>query len=278
MKQFWIFDFGFWIRGIRAFVRINYLCTWPANRRKNRLTETTRTRWRRAILIRSRSRLRSSSLVTKYLALPRMAASTIASSSGSRQILNSPDVCMTAARLAISLTKFSVSRCGYLNCRINRGRLRTSASSESCDKDVTTLYLSLSQLATTCPGGPVGFKNAETHTLVSSKTTSGTALRLDLGPGSTDFGLDISLWDCFGARPHSPQKTLKVSSPLRVRTQSNRDVRLFPQPERLQRSKNAVFIDRLKSLFRGHFSFEQCHNKDYSDAPTLRSIAMEATR
>jgi hypothetical protein len=156
--------------------------------------------------------------------------------------------------------------------------LCVSTQAQSCDKDVTTLYLSRSQLATTFPGGPVGFKNAEAQTLVSRNTTNGTALCLDLGPGSTDFGLDISLWDCFGARPHSPQKTLKVPSPTRVRTQSNRDARLFPQPERLQRSKNAVFIDRLKGFFRGHFSFEQCHNKDYSDAPTLGSIGMEATR
>ena len=47
--------------------RNSYRFAWRASRRRNCLTETTRTRFRRAILIKSRSRLRSSSLVTKYM-------------------------------------------------------------------------------------------------------------------------------------------------------------------------------------------------------------------
>jgi hypothetical protein len=74
-----------------------YRFAWRASRRRNCLTEMTRTRFRRAILIKSRSRLRSSSLVTKYCALPPIAASTIWSSSGSRHICSSPDVCTTVA-------------------------------------------------------------------------------------------------------------------------------------------------------------------------------------
>ena len=42
---------------------------------KNRRTDTTRTRLRRVILTRSRSRFRSSSLVTRYCAIPWIAAS-----------------------------------------------------------------------------------------------------------------------------------------------------------------------------------------------------------
>lgn len=124
----------------------------------------------------------------------------------------------------------------------------------------------------------MGFKNAETQTLVSNRTTSGTAFRFNLGPGSTDFDLDGLLRDCFGSRPHSAQKALKIAAPLSLGTQGNRDARFFPQPERLQRSKNAVFIDRLKGFLRRDSFLKQCHKKDYNDDPTLGSIAMEKTR
>ena len=107
----------------------------------------------------------------------------------------------------------------------------------------------------------MGFKNAETQTLVSSRTTSGTAFRFNLGPGSTDFDLDGLLRDCFGSRPHSAQKALKIAAPLSLGTQGIRDARFFPQPERLQRSKNAVFIDRLKGFLRRDSFLKQCHKK-----------------
>ena len=110
-----------------------------ASRRRNCLTETTRTRWRRAIRIRSRSRLRSSSRVTRYVAFPIIAASKISSSSGSRQTFSSPEVSTNVVRAAISLTNLSACRCGYLNLRKSRGRLRTSASSVSWKSDVTAL-------------------------------------------------------------------------------------------------------------------------------------------
>ena len=266
-------SFGF--RRMKSLDKNSYRSARRGSRRKNCATETTRTRWRRAILIRSRSRLRSSSLVTKYFALPWMAASRISSSSGSRHIFSSPGVSTTVARAAINRTNASASRCGYLNRRINRGRLRTSAISVSWDSDVTALNLSRLQAATTCPGGPEGFRKAETQTLVSSRARSGTAFRLDLGPSSTDFGVDISLRYGSRSRSHSAQQAVKFTTPLGFRAQTNRDARLFPQAKRLKRSKNAVFKDRLKGFFRGNFSFERCHTKDYIDEPTLGSIAME---
>ena len=97
--------------------------------RRNCLTETTRTRRRRRALIRSRSRLRSSSRVTKYCDWPTMAASKISLSSGSRHIFRSPEIWTTFARAAISRRNVSTSSGGYLNRRVNRGRLRTSAIS-----------------------------------------------------------------------------------------------------------------------------------------------------
>ena len=85
----------FWIVGSRIVLK-SYHFESRFNRRRNCLTETTRTRFRLAILIKSRSRLRSSSRVTRYCDLPTMAASRISSSSGSRQILSSPETCTTA--------------------------------------------------------------------------------------------------------------------------------------------------------------------------------------
>ena len=136
--------------------------TLESRRRKCR-TETTRTRLLRAILMISRSRLRSSSLVTRYCALPWIAASRISLSSGSRQILSTPLVSTTEARAAINRIKVAASACVYLNRRVNRGRIRTSASSVSCDGEVTALNLLRLQATTSRPGGPEGFRKAETR-------------------------------------------------------------------------------------------------------------------
>jgi hypothetical protein len=136
-KGLWICDFG--QEQMRTVENNSYRFAWRASRRRNCLTETTRTRFRRASLIKSRSRLRSSSLVTKYCAFPEIAASTIWSSSGSRHICSSPDVCTTVARAAINRTNACASRREYRNRRTSRGLLRTSAISLSCESDVTTL-------------------------------------------------------------------------------------------------------------------------------------------
>ena len=215
-------------------------------RRRNCRTETTRTRLPRAILMRSRSRLRSSSLVTRYCALPWIAASRISSSSGSRQVRSVPAVSTTEAWAAISCVNIATSVNVYLNRRVNRGRVKTSASSISCDCDVSALNLLRLQAATTCPGGPEGFRNAETQTLVSSRATSGTASCFDLSAGLSDFRFDLVLR--YGARSsaHFAHKTLKVRAPLAFPAQNNGYTRIFFQTKGLKRSKNAFFEDCFK--------------------------------
>jgi len=251
--------------------------TLESRRRKCR-TETTRTRLPRAILMRSRSRLRSSSLVTRYCALPWMAASKISSSSGSRQILSTPVVSTTEARAAINRIKVAASAWVYLNRRVNRGRIRTSASSVSCDGEVTALNLLRLQATTSRPGGPEGFRKAETQTLVSSRATSGTTSCLNVGAGLSDFGFDLSLWNSPGALAHLAHKTFNVATPFTFPTQGNRYARFLFQTKRHKRSKNAFFEDCLKSFIALSFSFLSCHREDYNRDPTVGSIGMEATR
>lgn len=240
-------------------------------RRRNCLTETTRTRRRRRALIKSRSRLRSSSRVTRYCDWPRMAASKISLSSGSRHIFRSPEIWTTLARAAISRTNVSTSSGGYLNRRVNRGRLSTSAISVSCERDVTTPKSSRRHLVITCPGGPVGLRKAETQTLVSSRAMSGTVLRLHLGPCLTHFRLNDFLWDRFGTSSHPAKQAFEVLAPLRLSVESNQDPGLLLQSERLQRSQHSIFVHGSKRFFRRTRSSGLCHNRHYSDVFTLRS-------
>jgi len=240
-------------------------------RRRNCLTETTRTRRRRKALIKSRSRLRSSSLVTRYCDFPRMAASKISSSSGSRHILSSPKVCTTSARAAISRTNISISPAEYSNRRINRGRLSTSVISASCERDVTTLKPSRRQAPTTRPGGPPGLRKAETQTLVSSRATSGTVLRLHLGPCLTHFRLDDLLWNRFGAASHPAKQAFEVLAPLWLSAESHQDSGLLLQSERFQRSQHSMFVHGSKRFFRRMRSPGLCHSRYYSGAFALRS-------
>ena len=221
--------------------------------------------------IRSRSRLRSSSRVTKYCDWPTMAASKISLSSGSRHIFRSPEIWTTFARAAISRRNVSTSSGGYLNRRVNRDRLRTSAISASCEKDVTTLKSSRRHFAITCPGGPVGLRKAETQTLVSSRATSGTALRLNLGSCLSHFRLDDFLWDRFGAGSHPTEQAFEVLPPLRLSVESNQDPGLLLQSERLQRSQHSIFVHGSKRFFRRTRSSRLCHNWYYSGALALRS-------
>ena len=262
---------------MRTFETNIHRCARRESWRRNCLTETTRTRWRWATLIKSRSRLRSSSLVTRYRDLPRMAASRISLSSGSRHILSSPEICTTSARPAISRRNVSVSSRGYINRWINRGRLRTSPISASCERDVTTLKSSRRQAATTCPGGPGGFKKAETQTLVSSRATSGTGFRLDLGPCLGHLRLNDLLRNPFGANLHPVKQAFKLLPPPGLWAQGNQDVGLLFQSERSQRSQHPVFEHRSKRFFHWMISSRQCHRIHYSDASALRSSRVCAT-
>jgi hypothetical protein len=241
-----------------------------ASRRRNCLTDTTRTRRLRAILIKARSRLRSSSRVTRYCDLPRIAASRIASSSGSRQIFSSPEICAMMARAAINRTNVSASRRGYWKRRANRGLVRTSEISLSCERDVTTLNLSCLQPATTCPVGPAGLRKAETQTLVSSRATGGTAFCPDFGPSSGHFRFNDVLVDRFGAGPHPAKQAVKVVPPLLLGIKCDQNAGLFLQLKGPERSKHAFLVYCFKRLFGGVNLFWQRHETDYTDPSYVR--------
>jgi hypothetical protein len=247
-----------------------YRMDWRFNRRRNCLTDTTRTRFRWAILIKSRSRLRSSSRVTRYRDWPAMAASRISSSSGSRQIFSSPEIWTTVARAAINRTNLCASRFGYRNRRTNRGLMRTSAISPSCESAVTTLNLSCAQAAMISPGGPVGLRKAETQTLVSSRATSGTAVCLYLGPGLGDLRLDLVLRSCFRAALHAAQQSIKFAPPLALGVECDQYARLFLQSKAPQRSQDAFLINHCDRLFIGMYFFWEVHALDYNDQATDR--------
>jgi len=249
-----------------------------ARRRRNCLTDTTRTRWRLAILIKSRSRLRSSSRVTRYVAFPLIAASRISSSSGSRRACSSPEVSTNVARAAISLTNLSASRCGYLNLRRSRGRLRTCASSVSCEIEVTALNLSRLHALTTCPGGPVGLRKAETQTLVSSRATSATAFCLDLVPSPRDFRFHDFLRNRFGTRLHPREQALEIASPAWLRIKRNQDAGLLFQLEPSQRSQDPVFEHRMKRFSHRRDFFGQRHDLDYSGECCVRQTDAARSR
>jgi hypothetical protein len=123
----------------------------------------------------------------------------------------------------------------------------------------------------TCPGGPVGLRKAETQTLVSSRATSGTVLRLNLGPRSSHFRLDDFLWDRFGTASHPTKQAFEVLAPLRLSVESNQDPGLLLQSERLQRSQHSIFVHGSKRFFRRTRSSGLCHNQHYSGAFALRS-------
>ena len=248
------------------------------SRWRNCLTDTTRTRWRLAILIKSRSRLRSSSRVTRCCALPRMAASKISSSSGSRQIFKSPDVSMMLARAAINLTSVSASCGEYLKRRVSLGRLRTSSISLSWESDVMTLKSPRRQRSITCPGGPVGLRKADTQTLVSSRATSGTAFCLDLVPGPRDFSLHDFLWNHFGARFHPREQALEIASPAWLRIERNQDAGFLFQSERSERSQDPVFEHGMKRFSRRYGFLGQRHDRHYSGECCVRQTDASPSR
>jgi hypothetical protein len=148
----------------------------------------------------------------------------------------------------------------------------------SCDGEVTALNLLRLQATTSRPGGPEGFRKAETQTLVSSRATSGTTSCLNVGAGLSDFGFDLSLRYSPGALAHLAHKTFKVVTPFAFSTQGNFYARFFFQTKRLKRPKNALFEDCLKSFIDLSFSLLNCHSEDYNRDPTVGSIGMEATR
>ena len=247
-------------------------CVSRDNWRRNCLTETTRTRFRRAILIKSRSRFRSSSRVTRYCDLPTMAASRIASSSGSRQIFSSPDTCTTVARAAINRTNISVSRCEYRNRWTNLGLVRTSAISLSCESDVTALNSSRAQAVMTSPGGPLGLRKAEIQTLVSSRATSGTAFGFDFGSCSSHFRLNNVLRNPFRTSLHSAKQTSKFLPPLSLRVKGDQNAGMLLQLKGPERSKQAIFVYCFnRFLGRVNFSW-QWHKTNYTDRSYLEQV------
>ena len=261
----------------KMIVSTHHNCAWLASRCRKRLTVTTRTRCWRASLMRSRSPLRSSSLVTRYVAFPRIAASRMASSSGSRQALSSPEISTSIARAAISLTNLSASRRGYLNLRRSRGRLSTSASSVSWEMDVTTLNWSRVHALTTWPGGPEGFRKAETQTFVSSRATNGTAVSLYFSPSFGDLRVNVALTDILCPAFHPAQQLFEFIAPLLLRIHAKRNARLLFQAQRLKRSEDTVFINRANSLLWGTLWFRQCHENDYNGDRRNESTAMAAS-
>ena len=250
---------------MRSVFTNDYRIAWRDRRRRNCLTETTRTRFRRAILIKSRSRLRSSYRVTRYCDLPTMAASKISSSSGSRQSLSLPEVCTSVAQAAIKRINTSASRGEYSKRRSNRGLTSTSPISVSWENDVTALNLSRLHAVTTRPGGPEGLRKAETQTLVSSRATSGTAVCLCLGPSFGDLRLNFSLRDCFCPALHPAQQTLQFFPPATLWVKGKNHLGLFFQPKRAKRFEHAFFKDCFERFVYRQFSFRQCHKLDYID-------------
>lgn len=246
-------------------------------RRRNCRTETTRTPFRRAILIRSRSRLRSSSLVTKYCALPLIAASKISSSSGSRQILTLPEVSTTTERATISRTNISPSSPEYLNFLRNRGRLRTSEISPSWKNEVTTLKSPRCQPSITCPGGPEGFRNPETQTLVSSRATNATTFRSRFNSGQSHFRFDHFLGNVFGPGDHLAAQAFEFIAPLLLGIDGDQKARFFLESQRFERAQSAVFKHRMKGFSRWGKFFRQRHGDEYIGTPVLGQ-ADEANR
>ena len=139
-----------------------------------------------------------------------------------------------------------------------------------CESDVMTLKSPCRQRSTTCPGGPVGLRKAETQTLVSSRATSATAFCLDLVPNPRDFSLHDFLWNRFGARPHPRKQALEIASPAWLRTKGNQDAGFLFQSEPSQRSQDPVFEHRMKRFSHRSDFLGQRHDLDYSGECCVR--------
>ncbi len=127
------------------------------------------------------------------------------------------------------------------------------------------------QRDTTRPGWPVGFRKAETQTLVSSRPTMGSAFCLDLGPRACHLLLDNLLWGCLSANSHPTKQALEPVPPLRLPVQGNQDVRLFFQSNGSQGSQNPVLKNRPKSLLHRIAPLQRVLQEHCNEAPTRRS-------
>jgi hypothetical protein len=164
----------------------------------------------------------------------------------------------------------STSSGGYLKRRNNRGRLRTSASSASCEREVTAVKSSRRHFAITCPGGPAGLRKADTQTLVSSRATSSTASCLHLGPRLSHFCLDSSLGDSFSATPHPTKQALELLLPLPLSIDRDQDFGPFFQADWFQRSQQSVLVHRPERFFRWRRSSRFSHRGHSNGAPSGR--------
>ncbi len=134
------------------------------------------------------------------------------------------------------------------------------------------------QRDTTRPGGPVGFRKAETQTLVSSRATMSTVSCLDLGPRAGHLLLDDLLRSCFGADFHPAKQTLEFVTPLRLLVQRNQDVRLFFQSNGPQRSQDPVLKNRPKSLFHRIAPLQSQQHGHCNEASARRSRKIRSHR
>lgn len=149
-------------------------------------------------------------------------------------------------------------------------RLRTSASSVSCESDVTALNSSCAQAPITSPGGPLGLRKAETQTLVSSRATSATAFCLDFGPCSSHFRFNGVLSNSFRARLHPAKQAVKFVPPLSLWIECDQNAGLLLQLKRSERSKYPFLVHCADRLFdRVGFSWQR-HKKDYTDRSNLQ--------
>jgi hypothetical protein len=142
---------------------------------------------------------------------------------------------------------------------------------------VTTLNSSFPQAATTCPGGPFGFRKAETQTLVSSRATSGTALCLDFGPCASHFRFNDVLGDRFGASLHPAKQAVKVVPPLSLWVKCDQNAGPLLQLKGSEWSKHAFLVYGFNRLFgRVNFSWQR-HETDYTDPSYVRQAASADT-
>ena len=117
----------------------------------------------------------------------------------------------------------------------------------------------------------MGFRKLETQTLVSSRATSGTALRPDLCPCLSHLCLNHLLRDVSSTRLHPLKQAFELAPPLWLSAQSNQDLGFFFQSERLQGSQNPVFKYRSKGFLYRISSSRRRHEVDYSRTSALRS-------
>ena len=143
---------------------------------------------------------------------------------------------------------------------------------------MTTVNWSRRQASTACPGGPEGLRNAETQTLLSSRATSGTAFRLDLGPCASHLVFDDRLRDRLRSDSHPSKHAVELRAPLRLWIKCDQDAGLLLKSKRPQGPQNPVLVHGSNRSFERMNFFRQRHDTDYTDAPRRRQVASAQSR